>query len=269
MTPQNLQCWDESFLKQVEGQTIGQGVLIWALSGPSFAIRTPRAMLYIDPFLGIPSWAELPLHRATSVPLDPARVSLADAVVISHDHYDHCHKETLQALAAHTAAQFYGPTSVAKLMAEYGVPAGRIHALKPGDQFTLQDATITVWPGYDKGEPLAVCYLIEAGGVRILFTGDSSAGPAFDEIAAQGDLDIAMLSFGRTWYMSEAELLDAAARLRCKLLLPYHWELWYGHTGNPVELGRLAERRQVPFGVELLLVGENVHYLPGGKYSRG
>ena len=44
--------WDDAFVREIEGTTVDQGVLIWALSGPSFVLRTPQSLLYIDPFLG-------------------------------------------------------------------------------------------------------------------------------------------------------------------------------------------------------------------------
>ncbi|MHB9037265.1 MAG: MBL fold metallo-hydrolase [Armatimonadota bacterium] len=266
----NVQYWDKSFLDEVESTTISEGVLLWALSGAAFALRTPEAMLYLDPFLGGDPVEGLPgMYRTTAVGLDPAGIKLADAVLISHEHYDHCHEDTLLSLAAGTRAKFYGPFPAVKEMLSYGISSDRIRVIAPGDVITVNDAMIEVWPGYDAGSEGAVTFTIESGGVRVMFGGDSSDGPAFSELGAKGDLDIAMLAFGRTWYMSEAEMLDAAERLRPRLLLPFHWEIWRGHTGDALELGRLVERKKPPFEVGLLLIGDYLHYLPDGSFIKG
>ena len=257
--------WDDSFRQRLESKTISEGLLLWALSGPSFALRTAQAMIYLDPFLGIGGPV---LFRASAVPLNPRRITLADGVLMSHDHLDHCHEPTLRALAAGTPARFFGPASVVEKVLSFGLPRERVVEVKVGERFTLGDTVITVWPGYDPGEPRAVSFVIESGGVKAFFAGDSLSGPALDEIGAAGGLDIAMMAFGRTWYMSEAELLDAALRLRPRLLLPYHWEIWYGHTGDPLKLGRLIEQRKPPFEVEALLLGECLHYRRDGQYTR-
>ncbi|OFX13415.1 MAG: hypothetical protein A2Z18_01465 [Armatimonadetes bacterium RBG_16_58_9] len=67
----------------------------------------------------------------------------------------------------------------------------------------------------------------------------------------------------------EAQMLEAAERLCPKLLMPYHWDVWHGLTGDALELGRLAERRKPPFDVQLLLIGQYLHYVPGGRLAGG
>jgi len=269
----NVPFWESSFRKEFENKTIDEGVLIWGFSGATFALRTPQSMFYLDPYFGGDpekhSESASDAYRTTAVPLNPAEIRLADVVLISHEHYDHCHEDTLLAMAKGTNVLFYGPASTVKKMLTVGLPKERIQEVRPGDQVQIRDMVLTVWPGYDKDEPQAVTYVIEVDGVKTFFGGDSSTGTAFSKIGAKCDLDIAMLAFGRTWYMDESQMLDAAMRLRPKLLLPYHWEIWRGHTGDVLELGRLVERRQLPFEVRILLLGDYLHYRPGGQFIKG
>ena len=209
------------------------------------------------------------MYRATAIAMDPSLIRVADAALITHEHYDHCHEETMRAMAKGTDVTFYGPASVVKESASYELGQGKVHQVKPGDQMVIKDVEVTVWPGYDENEPHAVMFAVESGGIKVLFAGDSAAGPAFDEIGECSDLDIAMLAFGRTWYMNESQMLDAAERLRPKLLLPFHWELWRGHTGDVLEFGRLVERRNLPFEVRLPMIGEYLHYFPDGRFEKG
>ena len=262
--------WDKSFVERIESMAVNEGVLLWSLSCASFVIRTREALLYLDPYFGFPEAVQQDCFRTTTVPIEPSQIRRGDAALISHAHVDHCHPETLRALTKQTDTVCYGPDSAARAMVSCGLPMESIGEVKSGDRVTVKDAAVTVLPGYDTDEPHGVTYLIESGGVKVFFGGDTRVGPVFDELGANGDLDIAMLAFGSTkFYMDEAQLLDAAERLRPRLLLPYHWDVWHGLTGDALELGRLVERRQPPLDVQLLLIGQYLHYMPDGRFVRG
>ena len=122
-----------------------------------------------------------------------------------------------------------------------------------------------VYPSYDAFEPDAVTFVLASGGVNLFISGDTSNGPALSEIANAHPLDYALLAFGRTWYMSEEQMLEAARNLHPKTLLPFHWEFWRNHTGNiPNSLKRnFATARILIFS--LLLIGDSIHAAGGKK----
>jgi len=259
--------WEDSFRQEVESSEIGEGILLWYFSGAVFAVRTPDSMIYIDPYFGGDPVEGAPnTYRATAVAVDPSKIKFCDAAFITHNHYDHCHEETLPHFIENTNATIYGPISVIEEMRSYNLPEDRIKLVKPGDRLSLKDVNVTVYPAYDKDEPQAVTYTVESQGIKTLFCGDSAAGPELEKIT---DIDVVTMAFGRTWYMSEEEMLDAAQRLSPKLLLPCHWELWRGHTGDILKLGRLIEQRDIPFDVQMLLIGDYLHYKPNGEYIKG
>lgn len=261
--------WPASFLKEIEEASVDEGVLIFSLSCAGFAIRTHRSLLYLDPYFGVPKVVFPGAFRATAVPADPANIHRANVVIASHAHDDHCHDATLKAVIKQTDAVLVGPASAVKLMLSYGLPDDRIRKATPGSIISIGEMELSVFDGYDSDEPGAVTYLIELDGIRIFFGGDSRQGPSFDEIGDMGDVDIAILAFGHPqFYMTESQLLDTAERLKPKLLLPCHWDIWRNFTGNSLELGRLIERRKPSFEVELLLVGDSIHYLPDGRFTR-
>lgn len=262
--------WESSFREEMESHTIEEGVLLWSLSGAVFTLRTPNALIYLDPYFGGDPLDCAPhSYRTTQAPINPADITVCDGVLISHSHYDHCQEETLIPMVESTDAVFYGPASAVKEMLSFGMPEERIVEVKVGDTFHIKDATMTVHPAYDAYEENAISYVIEVDGVKTFFGGDTSAGEGFDEIGKAGDLDIAILAFGRKWYMDEPNLLDAAARLKPKLLLPCHWDLWRAYTGDILKLGRLVERRQLTFETQVLLIGDYLHYKPDGQFTKG
>lgn len=251
--------WPKTFLDEIERTTVPQGMRLWALGGPSFAYRTPQAMIWIDPyFYGTPDDAVPDAYRATAIPINPDEVSFGDIIFSTHDHIDHCHQGSLLPILSHTGAFCIAPQSSARKMREFGIADSRIREVKAGDTFEFRDVKIEVCPSYDPNEPHAVSFVLASGGTQLFVSGDTSDFPGLEQIGATHELDLALLAFGRTWYMDEAQLLTAARKLRPKTLLPFHWEFWRNHTGNIGKLFEIYYRERPDFDVQILLVGDSI-----------
>ena len=258
--------WPRTFLDEIEQPLGGEALVLWALGGPSFVLRTPETTIWVDPyFYGTPDDAVPGAYRATAIPIKPDEVRIADIVISTHDHVDHCHEGTLLPLLANTEAFCVAPQSSAKLMRDWGVADERIRQVGPGDGVEFRDVRISVHPSYDPNEPYAVTLVVLVGGTTLFVSGDTSQGPALSEIGQSYDLDYALLAFGRTWYMDEEQLIEAARALRPRTLLPFHWEFWRNHTGDIARLFEIYHREQPPFELEILLVGDSLRLTKSGQ----
>jgi L-ascorbate 6-phosphate lactonase len=260
--------WPKNFLAEVESYRVEQGIALWSLGGPSFLYQSPRTSIYIDPYFGpTPPEAEVlspGVYRATAIPIYAPEIRRADAVISTHDHIDHCHETTLLALQSNTAAQFLGPETSTQRMLKGGIARGRIRTVTPGDEFKIKDVAIKVFDSHDPDAPGAVTYVLVAELVTLFASGDSRDGPTLDQIGNECRVDIALLAFGGPrWYMTHDKMLAAAQRLRPKVLLPFHWELWRGERGDPVALGKAIAVNPLPFDVRLLQIGDRIHYWAG------
>ncbi len=251
--------WPRTFLDEIEKNAPERGALLRALGGPSFVYRTPQTTIWIDPyFYGTPDDSVPDAYRATAIPINPDEVSFGDIIISTHDHIDHCHEGTLVPILARTQALCVAPQSSAKKMQEFGISAERIKQVKPGDRFQFRDVEFQVYPSYDANEPYAVTFVLTSGGSQLFVSGDTSDGPALAEVGAAHELDYALLAFGRTWYMTEEEMLQAARKLHPKTLLPFHWEFWRNHTGSIAKLFEIYYRDHPPFDIKILLVGDSL-----------
>jgi L-ascorbate 6-phosphate lactonase len=256
--------WPRAFLDEVERGT-PEGPVLWSLGGPSFVYRTPTTTVWIDPYFGgTPDDAVPDAYRATPIPVAPEDVRVADMVISTHDHVDHCHEGSVMPILAGTAAFCVAPSSSAKLMRGWGVPDDRLREVAAGATVTHGDVTITVHPSHDPNEPHAATYVLESGGVTFFVSGDTGRFPGLAEIGAGQRLDYALLAFGRTWYMSEEEMIAAAAELAPRTLLPFHWEFWRNHTGDVAKLFEVYHAQERAFGVKMLLVGDSLPLTAGG-----
>jgi L-ascorbate 6-phosphate lactonase len=249
--------WPKTFLDEIENAPVTGAALLRALGGPSFFYRTLQTAIWIDPyFYGTPDDAVPDAYRVPAIPVKPDEVRRADIVISTHDHVDHCHEGTIVPILGKTDAFCVAPSSSAKLMRAWGIANDRIRQVQPGDVIDVRDVKIAVYPSYDPGEPFAVTYVLSTDITRLFVSGDTSDGPALEEIGSTDQLDYALLAFGRTWYMNEEEMLRVAAKLRPKTLLPFHWEFWRNHTGDIGKLFELYYRDRPNFAVKILLSGD-------------
>ena len=255
--------WPRTFLDEVEQAPVGASPTLWSLGGPSFLYRTVETTIWIDPYFGgTPDYFAPGTYRTCAIPIDPEAIGLADVVISTHCHIDHCHPGTILPILANTDARCVAPATSARLMREWGVAESRLREVAPGDEHSAGDVRISVYGARDPGEPGAVTYVLEAGGTTLFVSGDTAGCETLREVGATRAPDYALLAFGRTWYMDEEQLIEAAKDLDPGTLIPFHWDLWRNHTGDIVRLVEIYHREQPAFDLKVMLIGDSVAITP-------
>ena len=168
-----------------------------------------------------------------------------DAVLISHNHYDHLDLPTLRRLAARKDSTFIVPAGGARLLrSENIVPA---HELDWGESLTLRGSQPGSLPGvaihcvpalhfssrgiYDRNLTLWCGYAIECRERLVYFAGDTAFGRHFAQIREKfGSPDLAFLPIGAyqpRWFMSPVhmapdEAVEAHQILAAKTSIAIH-----------------------------------------------
>jgi L-ascorbate metabolism protein UlaG (beta-lactamase superfamily) len=169
------------------------------------------------------------------VPLD--RLPPLDAVVISHDHYDHLDYATVRALAARQTAPFVVPLGVGAHLERWRVPAERIVELDWDESVDLDGLRLTSTAAqHFSGRSLSRDYTLWSSWViaganrRVFYTGDSGYFDGYAGIgAAHGPFDATLVQIGaydRRWpdiHMTPEEGVSAHLDVRGGLLVPVHW----------------------------------------------
>lgn len=257
--------WSKVFLNEVESYSVDEGVALWSLGSPSFLYQSPGTRIYIDPYFGPtpPEAEELypNIYRTTAVPIYAPEIRKADVVISTHDHTDHCHEPTLLPIQSGTSAVFIAPQTSTDRMLKGGIDQKRIRTVKPGDSLQIQDVEIKVFDSHDPDAAGAVTYLLMSQDVTLFVSGDTRDGDTLGHIGDNYRVDLALLTFGG-FYNSHDQMLIAARRLKPKVLLPFHWEVWRGATGNPMLLGQAIQSSLPNFDVRLLQMGDRIRYHP-------
>lgn len=160
-----------------------------------------------------------------------------DAVVISHDHYDHLDMQTIRTLASR-GTMFYVPLGVGAHLARWNVPAAQIHDLAWNESSEIGDLTLTATPArhysgrnpLHNNETLWASWVIRGPIHRVYFSGDTGYFDGLEAIGAQhGPFDLTIIKIGaydRSWrdIHFEPEMAVQAHRdVKGRVMLPVHW----------------------------------------------
>ena len=177
--------------------------------------------------------------RFQPVPMTIDALPVLDAIVISHDHFDHLDHRTVVALTKAQRAPFVTSLGVGMYLEAWGVPPERIIELDWYEHVTLRggDLVLTATPSQHfsgrvgkRNHTLWSSFVIQTKNRRVFFSGDTALTPEFSDVRAKlGPFDLVMLEIGgfhTAWdhiHLGPANALDAFGLLGGGRLMPVHW----------------------------------------------
>lgn len=195
-------------------------------------------------------------------------------VAISHDHYDHLDRDTLQRMRDWDT-RFIVPLGVGPRLEAWGVPMTRITELDWWERTEVRGLEVACVPArhasgrglFDKDRTLWGGYAFLGAQHRVYFSGDTGMFPGLAEIGQRfGPFDLTLIEAGAygqawpDWHLGPEQAVEAHRMVRGRLLLPIHWGLFdlaaHGWT-EPVERV-LAAARSAGVAVAVPRPGEGV-----------
>lgn len=188
----------------------------------------------------------------------PPLIALADlppldAVVISHDHYDHLDYATISAMKD-LKTPFVVPLGVGAHLAYWGVADERIVELDWWERARVGDLTIVATPArhasgrtamFGQDGTLWAGFALVGVKHRAWYSGDTGMFPGLRDIGERlGPFDVTMIevgAYGRwwpDWHLGPEQAVEAHQRVRGRTMIPTHWGLfnlaYHGWT-EPIE----------------------------------
>jgi L-ascorbate metabolism protein UlaG (beta-lactamase superfamily) len=213
-------------------------VVTW-LGHSAFLIEIDGKRLLLDPMLGdiASPISFIGPRRFSALPIAVEELPRIDAILISHDHYDHLDYGSVQQLAEKTG-HFYVALGVGAHLERWGVPAAKITEMDWWEETTFQGLRFAATPSRhfsgrgltDRMATLWTSWVIQGREDRIFFSGDSGYFDGFREIGDKyGPFDITLMECGQyneLWpniHMMPEQTVQAHLDLKGKLLMPIHW----------------------------------------------
>jgi L-ascorbate metabolism protein UlaG (beta-lactamase superfamily) len=178
-------------------------------------------------------------RRFQPVPVALKALPPIDAVLVSHDHYDHLCHPTIRALAK-TALPFVTSLGVGAHLEAWGIAPERITELDwweshrlPGTEVEITAAPAQHFSGRglkDRNATLWSSLVVRSPRHRVFFSGDTGLTDQYAEIRARlGPFDLVMLEVGAfhpAWgdiHLGPDHALEALQLLGGGAFLPIHW----------------------------------------------
>jgi L-ascorbate metabolism protein UlaG (beta-lactamase superfamily) len=143
------------------------------------------------------------------------------AVLLSHNHYDHCDRRTLRMLADRFDPIVVTPLGNGQLVRSAGIR--HVEELDWWEEGTSSPLRITLTPAhhfsartpFDRNRALWGGFVLALEGMRLFFAGDTAYGPFFRDIRERlGPIDLALLPIGAyepRWFMQSVHMNPAEA----------------------------------------------------------
>jgi L-ascorbate 6-phosphate lactonase len=226
---------------------------IWWLGQASVALRGAGTNVLVDPFLSPHP------NRLVPPPFEPREVGGLDAVLCTHEHYDHFDAEALPELAeTSSGAVIVVPEPLVDAVVALGIDAERVVGAQPDRSIELDGVAIHPVPAchgvefddaYTFGRELSgglfryLGYVLDLGGVRVYHAGDTIPFEGLEEQLRALAIDVALLPIngrdakreaqGIVGNMDPREAAYVADGAGADVVIPIHFDMFEANLGDP------------------------------------
>lgn len=216
----------------------GRDGILW-LGHAAFLIRLGGVTILSDPFLGEtagPGGLGPKRYVPPGIPVE--RLPPIDAVIVSHNHYDHLDEVTVGALPDKQRTVAIVPLALGDFFRDRGY--ANVVELDWHGKTLVGGVSVTALPAihfsrrgpFDMRKTLWAGYGLEANGRRLYFSGDTGYGPVFAEVGRRyAPFDLALIAIGayepriimRPHHVNPEEAVQLARDIRARTLVGMHW----------------------------------------------
>jgi L-ascorbate metabolism protein UlaG (beta-lactamase superfamily) len=208
-------------------------------------------------------------YPGEALAMSPVDLPHLDAVLISHEHYDHCDLDAFIAYADHDV-HLVVPHSVGQMALDHGFR--NVTVLEPWESVELGDVKVTAAPG--KHGVYEVTFIVQGGSETIYFAGDTMVIPELAELPERfGAIDLALLPTNGLCIrplddmqvvMNAQDAAELTATLKPRLVMPHHFAFTSGWLGDRLLTKKDKDPRNFEVSAKLLAPATAVRIVEPG-----
>ncbi len=236
---------------------------LWWLAQAGFVFKTAGGqVVYLDPYLSDAVERLFGFKRLSLAPVAASDVR-ADLVLFSHEHADHLDPDAIPVIAANNPrCHFAGPACCTESLDQAGVSADRRTLMTAGGTYDLGGVTVHAFQA-DHGEmsPTALSMVMDFGGMRVLYSGDTALRPDLGAPAFALRPHIVLPCINGVFGNMDAASAAVYAELSgAGLIIPCHYWMFAEQGGDVGEFVRACSRTCSDAKVALLTPGQGYSY---------
>ncbi|MCF6269200.1 MAG: MBL fold metallo-hydrolase [Melioribacteraceae bacterium] len=212
---------------------------VW-LGHATILIKIDDSIILTDPVFSkrVSPFSFVGPKRFFEPPISIEELPELDAIIISHDHYDHLDAASIKELDGKTK-YFVVPLGIGAHLEKWGINSQKIIERNWWEKFQLDNSIeIICTPArhfsgrglLDRNKTLWASWVIKGEKRSLYFGGDTGIFPGFKDIGEKyGPFDITILpigAYGENWpfiHLNPEEAVEAHINLNGDMLLPIHW----------------------------------------------
>jgi L-ascorbate metabolism protein UlaG (beta-lactamase superfamily) len=199
-------------------------LFVWFNRYAGVTVKTPSKTLVIDP-----------------VDVKARDFKTADAILITHEHYDHLDQSLVSELQKLTDCTVIAdPTSTKKL--RNSIPSEKLQETRPGSEVNVGEVSVKTEMCNHPPAATPVSFIITSeDGLKVFHTADSLPFPEMATISEREKLDVVFCTVGIAPGTSPQTGVEIAKLTKPKVAVPYH-------TGSQEEQRKFAEllKKELP-----------------------
>lgn len=199
-------------------------MFVWFNRYAGVTIKTPEKTLVVDP-----------------VDVKPKIFQKVDAVLISHEHYDHLDPSLVSEVCKLTGCIVIADqTSTRRL--RNAISSERLHEVQPGSEVKIGEVSVKAEKCNHPPAATPITFIITSeDGVKVFHTADSLPFPEMASIGDREKFDLVFCTVGIAPGTSPETGVEIARLTKPKVAVPYH-------TGSSADLKRFGEllKKELP-----------------------
>ncbi len=217
-----------------------------------FKVEMNGTNILFDPFINN-TCADPSFKRLHACSAKKADLKDIDLILVSHEHFDHFDKQTIEEIARKSNSIVIGHDS---LLNQLSLERRFLYPLSLNQKIVLRNLSIECVTAHHPESFYPVGFIVSSKGKSIYFSGDTALIDDFASI----DADVALLPIGGTYTMDCVDSVKATKLIKPKYVIPMHYNTFEMIKCDPLDFKKRIEKSVLTTKPVLLQPGETFKF---------